>query len=266
MKSLVRTLIPSVIFSAALAAGLVAPHTLAQARPSAQLAPAASAQRGPDLLGLYPGMPAEAGRRCLQAHSDSVRVQDVQNFTFSLNVNDSGGSDQITVYLTAPPNPPAAWAIVRNVNYHPSNSVATSTLLATLCEKYGKETASLACGSTNTSFWWLFDLNGQRVASGDPCTLATYQAAFQNNMNMSQTGPPPSPYAPWQPCFSSYYALHVSIGQSYGPELVNNFSAALVNLPLGYRAAMATRNAQNAAAEAAKQQELEKAKTKKPVL
>ena len=84
-------------------------------------------------------------------------------------------------------------------------------------------------------------------------------------MNMSNTGLPRAPYAPWQPCFATYYALHINIGQAYGPELVSEFSAALVNLPLGYRAATATMNAQNAAAEAARKQELKKARKKKPV-
>ncbi len=68
-----------------------------------------------------------------------------------------------------------------------------------------------------------------------------------------------------QPCLSSYYALNVHFQQSHGPEFVDNFQATLVNLPLGYRAAVATVNAKNAAAEAARKQELEKAKQKKPV-
>ena len=241
-----------------------------QARQSAPPAQAASAQRGPDLLGLYPGMPAAEARRRLQAHSDAARVQDIvpnsPEYGFSLKIIGSGGSgnDNITVYITLPPSPPVVWVISREASFAAmygrlDNLVAKSTLLTTLREKYGKETTFQEFGPTSTTYWWVFDQSGQRVATADLRMLVSCGWQRYQIMPMTTTLPPP------QPCVSSYYALRVNLHLSYGPEVVDAFEATLVNLPLGYQAGMATMNAKNAAAEAARKQELEKARKKKPV-
>ena len=247
----------------------------AQARQSAPPAQAASARRGPDLLGLYPRMPAAEARRRLQAHSDANRVQDLApnnpELGFTLLVNDpQGGSDNIImVYVTAAPNAPVVWAITNTASYAATNGrldnlVAKSTLLATLREKYGKETTLQESGPTRTTYWWFFEQNGQQVASADLRTLKSCLTLWKGYTAIATTTLPPPPSAQLQPCLSSYYAVSVELSL-YGPQVVNGFEATLVNLPLGYRAAVATINARSAAAEAARKQELEKARKKKPV-
>ena len=75
--------------------------------------PARHRRHTPDLLGIYPGMPSAAAQAQLQKHSDSVNVQPSAT-GFALAFPDPKNRDQITVYLTQPPNdPPAVWMIQR---------------------------------------------------------------------------------------------------------------------------------------------------------
>ena len=69
----------------------------------------------PDLLGIYPGMPAAAARAQLQKHSSTINVLTMGNPPnyLLLNIPDPMISESINVYLTQPPNDQAVWMMQR---------------------------------------------------------------------------------------------------------------------------------------------------------
>src|SRR5262245_4177663 len=104
----------------------------------AQTAPGPTPQT-PDLLGIYPGMPAIAARAQLQKRSPTINVTTGSPPDgFSLNIPDPMVRESINVYLTSPPNDQAVWLIQRSQNFSQQNPMSENALLTALHEKYGK--------------------------------------------------------------------------------------------------------------------------------
>src|SRR4029079_6681 len=107
----------------------------------------------PDVLGIQLGMPAREAHAKLQAAvpKNKVQVQSTNVPTMDKPVITSFSStpaeqismgmegDQITVDVTLPPNKQAVWRVDRQ-HYFPGKGIPKPTLLASLREKYGKET------------------------------------------------------------------------------------------------------------------------------
>jgi hypothetical protein len=103
--------------------------------------PNGSTPQTPDLLGIYPGMPAAAARAQLQKRSSAINV--MTNTTGFGLVPDPMMSESINVYLTEPPTDQTVWMIQRIQSYFTDqNPMSQNALLTALREKYGKETQS----------------------------------------------------------------------------------------------------------------------------
>src|SRR5260221_3070418 len=99
----------------------------------------------PDLLGIYPGMPANEARAMLQKHSTTVYVKtgSPPESGFGLAITDPKNPDLINVDLIREPNDPNVWLITRSWVYYPGAGgpgLSQEALLTALRQKYGKET------------------------------------------------------------------------------------------------------------------------------
>src|SRR5713101_1303046 len=77
--------------------------------------------RTPDLMGIYPGMPASAARALLQKRSSTVNVTTASpaDSGFGLSITDLKNPEGTNVYLTRAPNdPPTVWLITRSQSYY----------------------------------------------------------------------------------------------------------------------------------------------------
>jgi len=107
----------------------------------------------PDVLGVQLGMPVREAHAKLQAQipknkiqvmSDTLPTIDqpvIKSFSSAPAGQIMMGSegDQVTVDVTLPPNKQAVWRVVRQ-HYFANKGILKTTLLASLREKYGKET------------------------------------------------------------------------------------------------------------------------------
>jgi hypothetical protein len=109
----------------------------------------------PDIIGIHLGQPArdaEAALRSQYAKSEyrawteplpPIPVPLVLGYTINSNAVGAAGNEQIAVEITPPPNPQVVWRVNRFTNFMHVNR---ATLLASLREKYGKETIAFANG------------------------------------------------------------------------------------------------------------------------
>ncbi len=213
----------------------------------------------PDLLGIYPGMPSAAAQAQLQKHSDTVNV--VPSATgFGLAIPDPKNRDQTTVYLTQPPNdPPAVWMIQRAQTFDPGVSMSIDNLLAALRQKYGKETLMADHGGGGQFYYWIFDQSGKLQATADPRIEGCSGGLFITNM----THGPDKTNPVLDLCYGQFLAVTASLNMR-DAELLRAYSVELVNMPYAVKAATITMNANNAAAEKARQTELKQADQNKP--
>src|SRR6266851_4056877 len=75
----------------------------------------------PDLMGIYPGMPASAARALLQKRSSTVNVITASpaDSGFGLRITDLKNPEGTNVNLTRAPNdPPTVWLITRSQSYY----------------------------------------------------------------------------------------------------------------------------------------------------
>ena len=215
----------------------------------------------PDLLGIYPGMPANAARAALQKHSSkySVQTNAQPESGFSLQALDI--RDSVAVDLTQAPNEPTVWRINRGQNIWTDHPMSPTALLTALREKYGKETMSQDRGGGGQYYYWLYDPNGRLLASADPALMGCTTGGFTLHM---ATGPPPTATEIEQKCYRSFFAVTASLNRTANPDLLQSYNVELANLPYAYNAAMNTLRAHKAEAEKARQEQLKKANENKP--
>ena len=217
----------------------------------------------PDLLGIYPGMPMRAARAQLQKVSSTINVQSnsAPETGFSITIPDSAKREQIEVFLTAAPSDPAVWLITRTQNFGRDNQMSQSALISALREKYGKETMTNDRAGGGLSLYWIFDPSGKLLTSADEgltgCRASTY-------VNYVRNGPPQSANSIEQDCFRSFFAVTAMLNRQ-DAQLLQAYTVELVNLPYAMKAATLTANANNAAAEKARQDQIKKANENRPV-
>jgi len=189
--------------------------------------------------------------------------------------------DQVSVDVTLPPNKQAVWRVVRQ-HYFANKGIPKTTLLASLREKYGKETltnVSQGKPATNDSqiqtLLWLFDEQGRPAPlpsnseKGGPRHNNASTLTSCNNLGDSVYLGLVEVYSnlykgvnfenDW--CYSSYNAVFVGAVQSSDtPELYSQMRMVAVSLPLALRASEATSKWKKDIAEGQQKQDIEKAK------
>ena len=221
--------------------------------------PNAPPPQTPDLLGIYPGMPALAARAQLQKRSSTINVMTGMN-EFSLNIMDSTSPEGIKIYLTLPPNDQAVWMIQRTQTFTTQNPMSLNALMTALREKYGKETLTSDRGGGGLYVYWIYEHNGKLLSSAD---MGLTGCMGINFINYVRIGPPRQPNTIEQSCFRSFFAVTAMLNRS-GPELLGAYTVELVNLPFALKAAIATGNANNAAADQGRRNQIEKGDQNKP--
>jgi hypothetical protein len=224
----------------------------------AQTAPGPTPQT-PDLLGIYPGMPAAAARAQLQKRSSTINVLTIST-GFSLNMPDPIVRDFVSVFLTEPPNDQAVWMIQRSQNFSGQNPMSQNALLTALREKYGKETVTNDRGGGGLYVYWIYDQIGKLLSSADMALTECKGIDFANYVRI---GPPPQPNTLQQNCFRSFFAVTAMLNRR-DPQLLEAYTVELVNLPYALKAATVTGNANNAAADQSRRNQIEKGDQNKP--
>jgi hypothetical protein len=241
----------------------------------------------PDILGIQLGMPARDAYAKLQAAlpKNKVEVQSTNLPTIEKPVilsfrsgshDVAGGAegDEVIVDVTLPPNKQAVWRVSR-LHFFSGKGILKTTLLASLREKYGKETrvtytSPLTPKDENhiSSLLWLMDEQGrpaQPPSGSDPigtCNAGRGEAAHYVETPMPNYG---NPSLTW--CMSSYTAVLAEFQDSALPELYTQMSVIAVSLPFAGRAGEATAKWKKEIAEGQHRQDVEKAKqVEKPKL
>ena len=222
-------------------------------------APGQNLPHTPDLLGLYPGMPSLAARAQLQKHSSDVYVQDISGTAFGMTIPDPKNRDQISVFLTLSPNEPTVWMIQRAQTFDPGVSMSKENLLTALRQKYGKENLSADHGGGGLYYYWVFDHSGKLLATADPRFMGCSGNSFITNMSHG----PDKTNDVLALCYGSFLGLTLYVNMR-DAQLVRTYSVELVNMPYAVAAATITMNVNKAAAEKARQAELNKANQNKP--
>ena len=245
----------------------------------------AAAEGLPDVLGIQLGMPAREAHAKLQAQLPkyNIQVQSTPLPTIDKPVIVSFSSapagtimmgmeaDQVTVDVTLPPNKQAVWRVNR-VHYFPGNGIPKTTLLASLREKYGKETRATAIIGDKTTaddsqigaLLWLMDEQGSPAPPPPLHGVVDPITSCPRRLPAPQVVETPLPNygnkdLEW--CLSSYTAINVEFQQNPAmPELCTQMYVMIVNLPFAARAGEATKKWKQEVAEGKYKQEIEKAK------
>jgi len=220
----------------------------------------------PDLLGIYPGMPAAAARAQLQKRSSTVNVITASpaDSGFGLSITDLKNPEGINVNLTRAPNDPFVWWITRSQSYYQGAGgppLMLNTVLTALREKYGKETFTHDQGGGGLYVFWLFDPSGKLLATADQTLQGCNTGQFSLYMS---NGLPPAPTQVEQACFKSYFGLKASFNNVAANGMLSSYTVELANLPYAYRAAMNTANAKNAVEQKAQQDLINRGNQNKP--
>ena len=258
------------------------------------LASSAAAEGLPDILGIQLGMPARDAYAKLQAAlpknkvqimSDNLPTIDkpiIKSFSSAPTQQIMMGmeGDQVTVDVTLPPNKQAVWRVVRQ-HYFPNKGIPKTTLLASLREKYGKETLSnvaqgkpAADDSKIESLLWLFD------EQGHPASLPSFSGGsvpdYNTMLSLSSCSSGSwdthlglievyadlykgkNPQNDW--CYAHYTAVFALVSQSDPPELYGQMRMVTMSFPLALRASEATLKWKKDIAAGQHRQDIEKAK------
>lgn len=244
------------------------------------LAGHAAAEGLPDILRIQLGMPAREAHAKLQGQfpKNNLQVMSTNLPTIEKPVISSFQSlpkqtimmgdeaDKVTVDVTLPPNKQAVWLVGRE-HFSPDKGIPRKTLLASLREKYGKESRAMAQSGKATTdenqitgLLWLMDEQGRPstlpplVGMTDPLSSCGSEMNVESRPAMTFSG---SDYK-W--CQSNYTAVTVRFMDSELPELYSRMIIDIVSLPFARRAGEATMKWKQEIAEGQHKQELEKAK------
>lgn len=219
--------------------------------------PAVATPETPDLLGIYPGMPMQTAKVQLQKHSSDVYVDtNALPLNFSLTVSNPKSADITSVYVTQPPNdPPTVWMIQRNWTEPGGPGMTMAALISALRAKYGQET--MRKQHPDITLYWIFDRNGRLLSHADPALMGCSGGNFIVYMHNGD-----SPVGGELPvCYKGFFAVTANFNAS---TVLRAYHVELVNLPYAARAATITANAKKAAADRARQQQIERARGNKP--
>jgi len=241
----------------------------------------------PDVLGISLGMPVREAHAKLQGQfpKNNLQVMSTNLPTIekpviasfqslpkqALAMGDEG--DHVTVDVTLPPNKQAVWRVSRQHSF-PDKGIPKKTLLASLREKYGKESRAIASNGKEATtdesqivgLLWLMDEQGRPVTRpplvGMTDPLSSCQASAEGNGAMLVESPTPTTFASadYKWCLSNYTAVNAVLMAQYMPELYSNMMISVISLPYARRAGEATMKWKQDIAEGKHKQELEKAK------
>ena len=238
------------------------------------LSGSAAAEGMPDILGVQLGMPARDAYAKLQAGLPKNKLQ-VETMTFPTiekpvtwsfssvpqqTISMGMEGDSLTVNVTLPPNKQAVWFAERN-HLFPGKGIGRANLLASLRKKYGKETVAWIVRGTPTtddskvtSMVWLFDEQGHpgALSSNMPIETCSWDPT------MAQSSVPPHVVRNW--CHTSFIALLAMFSVSGTPELFDQMTLTMVNVPFALRAGDATVKWKKDVAEGAQKRDIEKGK------
>lgn len=251
------------------------------------LAGHAAAEGLPDVLGIQLGMPARDAHAKLQAQipKNPIQVTTANLPTIEKPVISSFQSvpkqtiamgdegDIVTVGVTLPPNKQVVWRVYRQ-HFFPDKGILRKTLLASLREKYGKESRAIASNGKPTttdegkivSLLWLMDEQGRPVALpplvGMTDPLRSCEGFEEGTADSLVESPPPMTFASadYKWCQSNYTAVTVRFIDSEVPELYSRLMVGIVSLPFARRAGEATMKWKQEIAEGQHKQEIERAK------
>jgi hypothetical protein len=248
----------------------------------------ATADGLPDILGIRLGMPLKDARAQLQAQLAKNTLAErtdiwgtidrpvVVSFRSSPAQNLPAGveTDDVTVDVTMPPSDQVVWRVSRR---HPfaDNGIPKATLLASLREKYGKETLTnfaqgkpAANDNQIQSLLWLFDEQGRpaslsTIPGGNPSLVIATCNDFGQDANPALLEGTVTLYKGQNPqrdwCYEHYIAVLAFVSESQLPELYRELDIEVVNSPLAARSALASAKWKKDAADAQHKQDLEKA-------
>jgi hypothetical protein len=114
-------------------------------------------------------------------------------------------------------------------------------------------------GGGGQYFYWIFDQSGKLLATADPRIMECSGSSFITNISRG----PDKTNAVLDFCYGSFLAVTASLNMQ-DAQLLRAYSVELVNLPYAVKAATITMNANNGAAEKARQTESKKADQNKP--
>jgi hypothetical protein len=243
----------------------------------------------PDVLGIQLGMPAREAHAKLQAQIPKNQIQVtstnlptidkpvIASFQSlpkqALAMGDEG--DHVTVDVTLPPNKQAVWRVYRE-HFFPDKGIPKKTLLASLREKYGKESRAIASNgkeattdeSNIVQLLWLMDEQGRPVTRPPLVGMTDPLSSCQGYAEGGGFGqglvesPPPTTFASadYKWCMSNFTAVGVRLMQGELPELYSRLIIGIVSVPFARRAGEATMKWKQDIAEGQHKQELEKAK------
>ncbi|HKE61911.1 MAG TPA: hypothetical protein VKB33_05535 [Nitrospira sp.] len=243
----------------------------------------AAAEGLPDVLGIQLGMPAREAYAKLQGAlpKNKVEVRSINLPTIekpvilsfssgSHNVAMGTEGDEVIVDVTLPPNKQEVWRVSR-LHFFPDKGIPRATLLASLREKYGKETrvryaSPITPQDENhiSSLLWLMNEQGRPAQRPplngitdpiDTCNGGRGEAAHYVETPMPNYG---NKDLAW--CMSSYTAVLAEFQDSALPELYTQLSVIAVSLPFAGRAGEATMKWKNEIAEGQHRQDIDKAK------
>ena len=236
----------------------------------------ATADGLPDILGIQLGMPVREAHAKLQSDLPKNKLQvETTNLptidkpvlaSFSSNppqaimVGDEG--DSVKVYVTLPPSKQAVWNVQRE-HFFPDKGIAKAILLASLREKYGKETVAWIVTGTPTTddskvtaLVWLFDEQGSPSAL--PPNIRIDNCLALGSPTLAVSSLPPHVVRTW--CHTSFIAVIAQFSTSTTPELYDRMYLSMLNVPFALRAGDATVKWKNDIAEGAHKREIEKGK------
>ena len=250
----------------------------------------AAAEGLPDILGIQLGMPARDAHARLQAALPKNKIQVMSDTlpTIDKPVIKSFSSappeqimmgmegDQVTVDVTLPPNKQAVWRVDRQ-HYFPGKGIPKKTLLASLREKYGKETLTnvnmgkpAADDSKIQNLLWLFDEQGRPAplpAASQYNTmlnLATCVSGAGSSANLGLIEVYAEHYKGQNPqndwCYAHFTAVYATVSESVPTELYSQMLLEMVSMPFVLQASEATLKWKKDIAAGQHKQDIEKAK------
>ena len=244
----------------------------------------------PDIIGIHLGQPAREADAALKSQYAKgeyrawteplppIPVPLVLGYTINSGAVGAAANEQIAVEITPPPNPQVVWRVNRFMN---RMHVNRATLLASLREKYGKESIAFSGAIDSPAkndkddqlMYWLIDERGAHLAAPRSAqTLAS--CGWYPPQNGVKPDPQlfrgePSTDAVFQDKWNSTSCVGTIINISADgrdPDIIEGMFATVVDIPLYLRSTAATAKAWKAAADKAHQDDLEKSKQANPKL
>jgi hypothetical protein len=240
------------------------------------LAGTAAAEGMPDILGIALGMPVREAYAKLQAdlpkNKADVRMTNLPTIEKPIiasllsepqqAIGIGMEADYVKVYVTLPPTKQAVWRVERT-RLFPDKGIAKAKLQAALRGKYGKETVAWHADGTPTTdddkvmiLVWLFDEHGRPRTL--PSNMSISNCVGLGDPSLAETSVPSYTVRNW--CHTSYIGVVAIFSTSKTPELYDQMTVTMFDLPSVLRAGDATVKWKKEIAEGAHKRDLEKGK------